>query len=149
MDEFYSWFSGEEYVREKMKSQLLFLQTERLPENFKSFVREIQECFIFQKYIVASVLCRTVLEIAIRDLFDKNELKSENSKYGEDFDLTLYKRMNIMSLVKKFSPYSKAMHDARTDGNSLIHGNRTVDWDTCADMIKKTFFLIHHLYEVN
>lgn len=165
---FYDFFSGQDYVLHKMKSQLLFLQTERLPENFKAFITEIQECFIFQKYIAATVLCRTVLEIAIRDLFKQNKLSSEKSRYWpeiepffqkkreenksffiEDFDPTLNERMNIMSLVEKFSPYTKEMHEVRTLGNSIVHGNRISNRETCSEMIKKTFLLIHHLYEVN
>ncbi len=165
---FYSWFSGEEYVINKMKSQILFLQTERLPENFQSFIREIQECYVFQNYIAAFVLCRTVTDIAIRDLFDRNKLQSDHSKYWddikgyyekkrennnhftiEDFVPNLFERMNIMGLVPKFSLYKNEMHEVRSMGNSIIHGNSVPNHETCTEMIKKTFFLIHHLYEVN
>tara|TARA_R110000868_G_scaffold306734_3_gene568095 strand:- start:24389 stop:25240 length:852 start_codon:yes stop_codon:yes gene_type:complete len=167
-DEFYSWFSGEDYVINKIKSQLLFLQTERLPQHFKDFVTEIQDCYNFQKYIAASVLCRTVLEITIRDLFNQNKLSNTSSKYWteiesfyekkrvenknfyiETFDPTLNERIIIISLVTKFSAYSNEMHEVRIMGNSIVHGNRTANRETCTELIKKTFFLIHHLYEVN
>lgn len=167
-EQFYSWFSGEDYVINKIKGQLLFLQTERLPEHFKSFVREVQECYIFEQFIAAFALCRTITDLAINDLFDSNNLKSRNSEYWNDiqpfyeekenkikdftiekFVPTLHQRMVVMSLVPKFQPFEDDMHQVRSLGNSIVHGNRVANRATCTEMIKKTFFLIHHLYEVN
>ncbi len=141
-DHFYSWFCGEDYVENKLRSQILFLQTERLPEHFKAFVTEIQDCYNFQQYIAATVLCRTILEIAVKDLFQSNNLSGGKR-------LTLFQRMEKLSYLPKFALYKPDMDDVRELGNSIIHGEETANRETSTEMIKKTFFLIHHLYEVN
>lgn len=166
-DEFYSWYSGEQYVLEKIKGQLLILQSERLPQYLSDFVYEIRECFAFQRYIAAFVLCRTVFEIAVRDLTQKRRLLTENSKdwnYVKDYvaqqlennNRTLEKYLptlevyiDLLSHVPPFENFKQKMHELRIEGNRVIHANKTVGKSESQKMIKDTFWLIHKLYEVN
>lgn len=166
-DEFYSWFSGEEYIQDKIKGQLLILQSERLPEYLTDYVNEIRECFTFQRYIAAFVLCRTVFEIAIRDLTHKNQLLKENSKHWnlvkdfianqleknnrslEKYLPTLEVYIELLSCIPSFQQYKNEMHELRAQGNSVIHANKIVGRTECQKMVRDTFWLTHKLYEVN
>lgn len=166
-DEFYSWFSGEDYVRDKIKGQLLILQSERLPQFLSDYVGEIRECFTFQQYIAAFVLCRTVFEIAARDLTQKRRLLKEGSKnwdYVKDYveqqleknNRTLEKYVptlevyiDLLSLVPSFENFKQEMHELRIEGNRVVHANKTVVRSECQKMVKDTFWLIHKLYEAS
>lgn len=167
LDEFYSWFSGEEYIRQKIKGQLLILQSERLPQFLSDYVNEIRECFIFQQYIAAFVLCRTVFEIATRDLVQKKRLLKEgsenwdyvkdyvaqqlekNNRTLEKYDPTLKIYIDLLSLVPSFENFKGDMHNLRIEGNRVVHANKTVGRLECQKMVKDTFWLIHKLYEAS
>lgn len=165
-DEFYSWFSGEDYVLNKIKGQLLILQAERLPQFLLDYVDEIRECFTFQQYIAAFVLCRTVFEIAVRDLTQKRQLLSSNSKdwhYVEGYIKqqleknnrslkkyvpTLEVYIDLLSLVPPFKKFKNEMHNLRIEGNRVVHANKNIGKSECQKMVKDTFWLIHELYEI-
>jgi len=167
-EHFYSWFSGEEYAKALIKSQLLFLKAERIPKELSDFANEIRSCFAFQKYIASYALCRTLLEIAVRGIFESNKLhryetkfakptieyfnekiKSENQSTIDKFDPNLFDRIEILIKLHKFQNLKNDLHEVRILGNSIVHGNRTANKETAMEMIQKTFNLVHNLYEAN
>lgn len=166
---FYSWFSGEAYAEALLKSQLLILRSERLPEELNHFADEIRSCYAFQNYTAAYALCRTLFEIAVRDLFVSNGLHVNGSKYSEytwqylrdknkkgnkittidDFDPKLFDRIEILLMLPKFAHFNNEMHEVRELGNSIVHANRRGTKKTATKMIQLTFQTIHNLYEEN
>lgn len=167
-EHFYSWFSGGEYAKALIKSQLLFLKAERVPKELIDFAKEIRSCFAFQRYIASYALCRTLFEIAVRGIFESNKLhryetefakptikyfnekvKSKERSTIDEFDPSLFDRIEILIMLTKFKNLKNDLHEVRTLGNSIIHENRTANKDTATEMIQKTFNLIHNLYEAN
>ena len=166
--EFHSWFSGEEYVMAMFKSQMLILKAGRLPKFLNGFVNQIRISFAFQLYSASYALCRTILEIAVRDLYESNKLHKYDTEHAkhtveyfkeknkdnkkatiDKFDPDLYDRIEILSKLSQFSEFKGKMHDVRMDANSLIHANRMANAEEAKHMIQNTFGLIHNLYEAN
>lgn len=138
---FHDWFSGEEYAGALIKSHLLILKTGRIPKKLGYFVDEIRNCYAFQRYTAAFTLCRTLLEIAVVNIFESNKLhcydlfsadptieyfesNKSSVKAIDKFVPNLFYRIKILAKLTKFEKLETQLHNVRILGNSIIHGNR-------------------------
>lgn len=72
VDEYlYSWFGPNEFIDNLLSIQFLFLKTDRYPREMNRFAIEIRSCYAFQQSTAACALCRTLLEIAVKDIYKK------------------------------------------------------------------------------
>ena len=164
-EHFYSYFSGEEYAENLIKSQLLILRAGKVPKELGHFANEIRSCYAFQNYTAAFTLCRTLLEISVVNIYDLNKLNLYDTKFAEptieyfnsknrgstieNYVPDLFDRIKILAKLPKFEKLESQLHDVRILGNSIVHGNRIATWKSSTKMIQKTFNLVHNLYEVN
>lgn len=64
----YSWMSHIEYAEGLYRAGALVVACGEIPKNLQSFTSEARLCYAFQQYNAVCALCRTMLEIAVRDL---------------------------------------------------------------------------------
>ena len=67
-DLFYSWFSHYEYIKGLYEIGALTLWCGKVPRNLSGFVDEARHCYTFQQFNAVFSLCRTILEICIKDV---------------------------------------------------------------------------------
>ncbi|WP_457651136.1 hypothetical protein [Rhodocaloribacter sp.] len=160
---FHPWFSAAEYVRGLIEAGMLVIDAERLPSVFFSFFEELRKCYAFQQYLSVQVLCRTVLEIAVRDLYERYELHdpySDNRKFVEsnikhtnsnftirDFAPDLYQMIVMLTLLKPFRALKDDLHELRRNANAVIHAVDSPSKLTPREMMDKTMKTILALYD--
>jgi len=151
-DLFYSWFSHYEYLQGLYEIGALTLSCGKVPENLSRFVDEARHCYTFQQFNAVFSLCRTILEVCIKDVAtkckilpaDKPNIKQMSSRTPELYDL-------INQLCDQFTIFDTIryqFHKVRRDTNYIIHGNRIVNKQEAKDILKDTLFVVHQLYEL-
>lgn len=143
---FYSWFSHYEYIKSLYEIEVLIVDI-AVPDHLKQFVNEIRKCYAFQQYNAANSLCRTILEIAMRDIGIKI---GEIHWSKEDGDTKEFYRQyppwdmrnKVTKGNDKLRNRIKKLYD---ELSSLIHGyNSNVNIS-----IKETLLVIQDIYEHN
>ena len=120
-DEFYIWFGPYEYVEKLYNIGSLILAVGHLPKHLSSFVDEARQCYAFHQYAAVYSLCRTMLEICVRDLSIKYEIipgdtykvKYQRNKKSDLINL-------IDQLCDKIHPlgkYRDQLHNVRMKGS--------------------------------
>ena len=160
-------YFGESYIRDLYNCGILIARIGSLPEFLKDFINEVRECFAFEKYLAVCALCRTILEISIRDLYNLegfNDKKSQEHaiaegyfskkkkgskwKYAEDYNISLHDMTNVLCKLPEYENFRQEIRDLKTEMNRVIHGNKTSNREESKNMIKRTLELIHNLYDV-
>ena len=163
-DLFFSWFDPYGYVEGLYEVGTLVLGIGRLPDFLEDLVQELRNCFVFQQYNATCALCRTALEVCVRDTFVRAGLDdphSPNYLYVEQRvartsqrwfldaeDPSLAQMIGMLCLLR---PYRALKHQLRhivDRGNDLIHGHVKVDRQEAERMLRSTLQAIHDLYEV-
>lgn len=169
-DLFYSWFSGYDYVKELYSVGSLIVSVGDIPSNLSIFVDELRSCYVFKRYLAVYSLCRTVLEIAINDLFNKNGLGNKASmnyqqvkKYiveseknvpkDKKFQLprkapTLHQSIKMLTTMDSYTHLEATLNDIREKTNPLAHGDIVNHISKPLEIIRITLQSIHELYEV-
>lgn len=167
---FYSWFSGYDYIKELFGVGTLIVNVGDLPSSLSKFVDELRLCYVFQSYLAVYALCRTVLEISLRDVYDKNNLNNQESKnyrqvketisQTENFlprdkkfrfpkkDPTLFQMIKMLISLDSYKHLGKALDDIREKTNPLVHGNIDDHKSKPMKIIRSTLQALHNLYEV-
>ncbi|HUU28984.1 MAG TPA: hypothetical protein VM123_14340 [archaeon] len=144
-DLFFSWFSHLDYVREMYEVGALILGVSKLPENLYPCIKQVRKCFVFQQYLAVCTLCRTALEISVRDIcIKKGLLKKEQNKI---IDIRTYQE-NLSSMINKVSKGDLRikLHTLRDKMNFIIHGHRDVGIGEAKEILTETFKTIQDLY---
>ena len=68
---FFPSFSHYDYVRGIFEIGSLVLNFKQLPTFLKDYINEAKQCYAFQQYLAVCSLCRSILEIAAKDICDK------------------------------------------------------------------------------
>lgn len=169
-DLFYSWFSGYDFVKELYSVGTLIAGAGDLPNSLSKFIDELRLCYVFQRYLAVYALCRTVLDITMRDVYDKNDLnnqKSNNYRQAKNSisqadkylprekrfrfpkkDPTLYQMIKMLTTLDPYRHIESTLNDIREKTNPLVHGNIGVHKSKPMEMIRSTLQSIHELYEV-
>ena len=148
-DLFYSWFSGYEYVNALYEIGSLIL-TISVPKISEDFVREARSCFAFQQYNALYSLCRTIIEVAIRDICTRKGFIKEKDDNVIIFEQ--YQKDNISQLINKISRGSlkfkiKDIYYGKT--SFLIHGHKTATRKEAKVIFRETMASIQELYLMN
>lgn len=151
-DLFYSWFSHYEYIQGLYEIGSLVLSCGKIPDNLSRFVDEARNCYTFQQYNAVFSLCRTIIEICIKDLAVINEIlprDSCNIRQLSSRTPELYELINqLCDRVSVFDKIRKPLHKVRTGTNYIIHGNRIVKREEAKNILKQTLMVVHELYEI-
>ncbi len=151
-DLFYSWFSHYEYIEGLYEIGALTLSCGKVPNNLSSFVDEARHCYVFQQFNAMYSLCRTILEICIKDVAtackilpaDIHNVRHLASRTPDLCDL-------INQLCDQFTIFDtirEQLHKVRRATNYIIHGNRLVKREEAKDMLRETLLVIQRLYEL-
>jgi len=151
-DLFYSWFSHVEYIEGLLEIGALVISCGDIPANLSQFVYEARDCYAFQQYNAVFSLCRTILEVCIKDLSVTYKIipsDSANVRQIKSRSLELNELINqLCDKNKIFRGVRNQLHKIRRETNFIIHGNRIVKKQEAKDMLKDTLSVIHKLYEI-
>lgn len=147
-DLFYSWFSHYEYVEGLYNIGSLIVGIS-VPPALKEFVAEARACFAFQQYNAVYSLCRTILEVGIRDVCKRKGIiktKKENLTYLEQY------QDNISQLIDKISKgglRKKIKHIYYSKTSFLIHGHKTTTQKEAKEVLHETLKTVQEVYSYN
>lgn len=151
-DLFYSWFSHYEYIEGLFEIGSLIISCGKIPSNLSRFVEEARHCYTFQQYIAVFSLCRTILEVCIKDITTNCKILPEDS---ENVKQMASRTPELNDLINKlcdeftfFNVIRNQLHSVRKKTNSIIHGTRLVNKKEAKEVLKETVLVIHQLYEL-
>lgn len=151
-DLFYSWFSHYEYLRGLYEIGALMLSCGKVPKNLSSFVDEARHCYAFQQFNAVFSLCRTILEVCIKDVATTYKIlpaDKRNIRQIASCTPDLYNLINqLCDQFTIFDAIRDQLHKVRRGTNGIIHGNRIVGKQGAKDMLKDTLLVVHRLYEL-
>jgi len=148
-DLFYSWMSHYDYIEGLYKIGALVLSTGKVPKMLSEFVREARDCFALQQYTAVIALCRTMLELSLKDVAKSSGLFSEDRANIRDFET---RREDLMFLIDKvcenkgYRRLQDELHRARKQGNKIVHGTHGATSAAAEIYLKETLNIIHRLY---
>ena len=152
-DLFYSWFCDYEYILGLYEIGALTLSCGEVPENLSRFVSEARHCYTFQQYNAVFSLCRTILEVCIKDIATKCKILPADMRNIRHISTSrtpdLYDIINqLCDKSNMFDVIRNQLHKVRRETNYIIHGNRIVKKKQAKDILKDTLLVIHQLYEI-
>ncbi len=146
---FQSWFSKYEYVQGMYDISPLIVGI-TVPNSLKEFISEARNCFAFQQYNAVYSLCRTIIEVTIRDIATRRKLIRKNNKSVIYFER--YDRDNVKELINKTShgTLRDTIASLYYDKTSfLIHGHKTISYEDAKNMFVDTLTAVQDLYAKN
>ncbi|OGW50488.1 MAG: hypothetical protein A2Z50_01330 [Nitrospirae bacterium RBG_19FT_COMBO_42_15] len=147
-DLFYSWFSHYEYVKGLYEIGSLIVGIS-VPSALKEFVSEARTCFAFQQYNAVYSLCRTILEVGIRDICKRKGIIKTNK--DNVINIEEYQD-NISQLINKISTGAlrkKIKHIYYHKTSFLIHGHKTTTSKEAKEMLQETLEIVQNVYSYN
>lgn len=163
-NEFYANFSGGEYIENKILAGSIIVRLEQAPEHLERVVSEIRECFAFQRYIAVAILCRTAIEIVLRDIYSKKGFESEGTYQYEqaqkrfrrlkgvdhlrEYIPTLFDMESLVCSLPAYKHMKSQIAEVRTRANSIVHGHTVPSKDKATELMRTTQHLMHELYAV-
>lgn len=161
---FFSWFSPYDYVEELYEVGSLVVGAGTYPVHLESLVNELRHCFVFKQYHATFALCRTALEISIRDVFEQqglNDPHSDNYLYVEQRisksnrrwfmdapDPSMAQMIGMLCLLRPYRHLKRELRNIVSRSNDIVHGFRTADREDAERMMRSALRAIHDLYEV-
>lgn len=161
------WFSVYDYVRGLYNAGILIARVGSLPPFLTEFLKEVRECFAFQRHLAVCALSRTILEISIRDLYNLvgfndpesqehaiaenyffQKKKGKKWKYPDEYNISLNDMRNLLCKLPEYEHFHQEIGDLNVEMNRVIHGNKTTTRKEAETIFKKTLELVHNLYEV-
>lgn len=165
---FYSWMSGEDYVEAKLEIGALVVRAHTLPKVLAFAVEQIRSSWALQQYYAAAVLTRTMLEVAIRDVyqqagyfregtqefrratkyFDKQE--RDGKRYVDRLAPGVSQMLTLLADDDRFGVVTVPARDLYDQGSRLVHGrlhNGGVSKGEALRFFQKGLTLVQALYE--
>ena len=160
----YSWFDPYDYIEGLYDLGSLVLGDKNAPAYLEELVDELRHCFVFQQYNATHALCRTVLEISLRDVFEKQGLNNPNSdnylflerrlghsktsRFLDNPDPPLAQMIGMLCVLPTFRRLKRSLRDIVNRCNAQIHGFRRVRKEEAELTLRDTILAVHALYEV-
>lgn len=141
-DLFYSWFSHFEYLEGLYEIGSLVVGYS-VPDFLESYVSGARLCYAFQQYNAVYGLCRTIIEIAIRDKCERMQIIRKDEKI---IDFNFHSPRKLINKCTKGS-LRDSLHNILDDTNILIHGRKTVEKKGAKQMFKDTLRAVQELYD--
>ncbi len=149
----YEWFGPYEFVKALYEIGSVVLATGQLPSALARFVDEARHRYAFQQYNAVCALCRTILEISVKDIAvahgilpaDVGNIPALASRAPDLRDL-IYQLGNA---AQGFLQLRDRLHRVRINTNPIIHGHRSVKKEEAISILKETLACIHEIYEVH
>ena len=152
-------------IEDLRKAGALIIKSDSEPENFGRIISTIRECFAFQQYLAVAALCRTALEVVLRDLYQKlgfttkktpehaiaktyfDEIKRLTGKaYPNQFDPSPRDLRYLICRLPEFEEFKEDLDTLYGDLSRIVHGSSTVNKIKSEEYMKETFWIIHEMY---
>jgi hypothetical protein len=153
----YSWMSHVEYAEGLYRAGALVVACGEIPKNLKRFTAEARQCYAFQQYNAVCALCRTMLEIAVKDIAIAFGVIPRDT--GKVSHLAAHGRKpqgpDLSEMIHQITEHSEMrhlrdpLHRVRQSTNAVIHGSRSVSENEALRILKETLSAIHRLYEAH
>lgn len=143
-DLLYSWISHYGFVRDLFKVNTLIFQA-KIPEGMRQYVNEVRNCFAFQQYNATISLCRTILETAAKDIFEKKDFLKTNGNNVTEIN------PSFNQLIKAISSGELKKHAVKLYYRAcpVVHEDRAVTSDEALRMLQNTIEIVQKLYVRN
>jgi len=147
----YSWFSHFEYAEGLLEAGSLIVSSGDLPQHLQSFVDEARQCFAFQQYNAVAALCRTILEISVKDIATSKGILSPDAPNvmrlpGQE--PKLHEIVNqLLDSDRAFAPLRRELREVRQSTNKVVHADRVVMREEAKKTLKQTLEVVHAMYE--
>lgn len=144
-DIFYSWFSDQDYVRGLADLRPLAVKTV-VGDSVHSLIQQIKSCYAFQQYEATYSLCRTAIEVAIRDICVKRNLIPDQGA-----NVILFEKYNWGQLRDKVSSGEdrKQLSELYADLSVVLHGRKLVSKIESRHAFENTLRIIERIYEAH
>jgi len=147
-DHLYSWFGPTEYIERLIEIGSLVLNIS-IPKELDSIVNQARQCYAFEQYIAVYLLCRTILESAMRDIC----LRIGKIEKIEDTKI-FYEKYRPKDLIKFVSNcdselkgrVEKLYHERLS---AIVHGLKLSDSDGAQYAFRETIMMVQELYQKN
>jgi hypothetical protein len=122
----------------------LILGISNVPSNLYSFVKEARENYALGNYNAVFSLCRTIIEISMKDIINKKKIRHKDGRIIDIKDDPITTLINSVSrgvLNQKL----KTLYFSKT--SAVIHGWKKIDKEEEArELLKDTLKVIQELY---
>lgn len=118
-DHFYSWYSGTNYVERMIETGTIVIKNIDFPEKLESLINELRQCLIFENYLAAGIILRTIVEVAVDDILNQ---KFQDQKFD-----TLEKKLAYLEGRSVFIRPASILNAFRKQMNEFVHGDRLIN----------------------
>lgn len=145
---FYIWFNPMDYVYGQIETAPIVIKNLDLPDQLEPLIYEIRQCLIFQNYLAAGIVLRTISDVAVKDIMERNYPIEANERDSNGYLVlnTLGKRLSFLE-ERSFSVEARALNYYRKDFNDFVHGNRLINRDRVKQYVNIVLEQIERLYE--
>lgn len=113
---FLSWFNQYDYVDRLINTATIVVKTNELPEKLHRLINELRHCLIFENYLAAGIMLRTIAEVAADDIMAKNFRDVTFKTFGEKLD--------FLEDESGFGLPASILNTYRKELNDYVHGNK-------------------------
>lgn len=136
---FYIWFSGYDYVYRLINTASIVIKNIDFPEKLESLINELRHCLIFENYLAAGIILRTVAEVAVEDVIEKNFGK-------KDFN-SLEEKLLFLAGKSSFTESASILNAYRRELNKYVHGQKLMKSKFVDGYVEIILAQIEQLYE--
>ena len=164
-DVFYNVHNPYSYIEALKKVGSLIVKSDSLPGNLSNVISTIKESYAFQQHLAVAAMCRTALEIVLRDIYKKlgfttrktpehaiakayfDKMKHVNGKtYINQFDPSPRDLRFLICRLPEFEHFKEDLENIYADLSRVVHGTTTINKKRAEYYIEETFLIIHEMY---
>lgn len=152
-DLFYAWFNPMDYVYGQIESALIVIKNLELPDQLEPLIYELRQCLVFQNYLAAGIMLRTIADVAVKDIMERNYPIEANEKDPKDkknkklLYSTFGERLSFLNKRSQFSQEATVLNAYRKDLNNYVHGNKLVNKRFVKQYVEIVLEQVERLYE--
>lgn len=143
IDWFYTWTSGDDYVRNLLEIGKLVLKAD-IPEDLHALVEETRRCYALDQYLAVCSLSRTILEAFLVHLCNKVGQPPEVDEHGHPKTSSLFE---IASMGDKRT--KKRLRRLYGVTSTRIHAGKTIGWKKAKSILQEVILLLQEIYDLH
>lgn len=140
-DLFLVWFNQYDYVYGLLDTATIIIKNIDFPDKLHSLINEVRQCVVFQNYLAAGIMLRTITEVAVNDILQKN------FESLDEYDLS--EKLAYLKEEPGFTMPASILDAYRRDLNKYVHGERIMSKDQLQGYLEIVLDQIQELYEVS
>ncbi len=118
---FYNKYHPTDYIYRLIETGTIVIKNIDFPEKLKKLILELRECVVLRNYLAAGVMLRTIIDVAVDDIMEKNFP-------NEEFD-HLAEKIGFLKNQPKFSLSCSILSNYLNDLNDFVHGSKVISPD--------------------